>query len=334
MRTIAISALTVIIASTPLRAEQGSPIGSAVTVVSYVTAELENAGDTRQLFSGDDVRQQELIEVDNDGRSEIELNDRTKLVLGPGSRMLLDRFVYDPDISGGAIVLNLVKGAFRFVTGIAAKPAYVIRTPNAAITVRGTIFDVYVTRPNETWLLLVEGAVEACTRSGRCLVHDEPGKLIRIADDEIERPQRWAAITRGRDITFDDAFPFIVKPPLIDPEPIFTRAEIMDGGSQYEDGEEREREKKPRLTKREQSDDDEPSRRVKKHRVVETEYTPPVRIKKYRVHRKYVRESHYHPPHRPRGRGILKKGLKAGVAAGVGLGVGYGLYKVFKRRRY
>jgi len=69
------------------QAAPNDPIGSAVTVVNYVTASLETDGEPRQLASGDDVRQQELIETDADSRSEIELNDRTKLALGPGSRL-------------------------------------------------------------------------------------------------------------------------------------------------------------------------------------------------------------------------------------------------------
>jgi hypothetical protein len=301
-------------------AAPGTPIGSAVTVVSNVTADLEAAGDPRRLFSGDDVRQEELIEVDKDGRSEIVLNDKTKLALGAGSRMLLDRFVYDPEIEGGAIVMNLVHGAFRFITGIAAKPAYVIRTPNASITVRGTIFDVYTVRPTETWLLLIEGGVEACTNSGRCVVNDQPGKLIRISDDDIDGPQSWASISRGRDISFNEAFPFVVQPPLVDPEVIFTRADIV-GSEKPKSDEEKPRQAKPK--------------RAEKVEV----YTPPprkikVKIKKPRIERVYVRETHYDPPRRRRG-SILKKGIKAGVAIGVGLGVGYGIAKVLKGgRRY
>ena len=128
-----------LLGSAPALAAPGDAIGSAVTVVNLVTAKLDE--DQRELAKGDNVRQQELIEVASDGRSELILRDKTKLALGPGSRLLLDQFVYNPDISGGAIVLDLMRGAFRFITGIAAKPAYVIRTPTASITVRGTIFD-------------------------------------------------------------------------------------------------------------------------------------------------------------------------------------------------
>jgi hypothetical protein len=48
------------------RAAPDDPIGSAITVVNYVTASLETESAPRQLSSGDDVRQQELIETDAD----------------------------------------------------------------------------------------------------------------------------------------------------------------------------------------------------------------------------------------------------------------------------
>lgn len=320
MRSIIFSALFLSIGATAALAAAGSPIGSAITVVNLVTADLEDSGNPRQLSSGDDVRQQELIEVDNDGRSEIQLNDQTKLALGPGSRLMLDRFVYDPELSGGAIVMNFVRGTFRFITGIAAKPAYVIRTPNASITVRGTIFDVYTVTPNETWLLLIEGGVQACTNSGRCIVNDQPGKLIRISDDDIDSPQSWANISKGKDIKFDDAFPFIVRPPDIDPDVIFTRTQIV--GSIEQKDETRERSEEPRKTKSKRSDDD--------------DYTPPRprKVKRYRVEREYVRETRYDRPKRSRGGRIIKKGLKAGLAIGVGIGVGYGIAKALKKKHY
>jgi FecR protein len=216
-----------LLAGTPVLAAPGDAIGSAVTVVNLVTAKLEQ--DQRELAKGDDVRQQELIEVASDGRSELVLRDKTKLALGPGSRLLLDKFIYDPDISGGAIVMDLVRGSFRFITGIAAKPAYVIRTPTAAITVRGTIFDVYVQASGMTWLLLIEGAIEVCSEDGKCKVHDEPGKLIRVTSDKVENPVKWASLSGKDEVPFNQAFPFVVDSPSVDPDPIFTRDDIVLG---------------------------------------------------------------------------------------------------------
>jgi hypothetical protein len=295
-------------------ATPNEPIGSAITVINYVTAKGETDGGQRRLATGDDVRQQEVIEVNDDSRSEIELNDRTKLALGPGSRLLLDKFIYDPDLHGGAIVMNLIKGTFRFITGIAAKPAYVIRTPAAFITVRGTIFDVYVLNSDETWLLLIEGGVEVCAANGGCLVHDQPGKLIRISTDDVEKPVKWASLSGKHDVTFEDAFPFIVSPPAIDPEPIFTLDEIVLGGS--DDSEDHERSKKVEA-KRGQSHDDSPPPTLKK--------------RSYREHRVYPREVHYRGE-RGRGRQVLKKAVKVGVGVAIGAGIGYGLAKALRGR--
>jgi hypothetical protein len=215
------------LAALPARGQSGQPIGSTLVVVSRVTAEL--AQQARTLQMGDNVRQDELIEVSPDGKSELKLYDETKLALGPGARLLLDKFVYDSERSSGTIALNLIKGSFRFITGLAAKRSYLVRVPNASITVRGTIFDVYIQEDNVVWLLLHEGAVRVCNDVGQCRILDTPGELIRIAGDRVGAPSRWASLPSRQSVVFDDAFPFVATAPLIDPDPIFTREAILIG---------------------------------------------------------------------------------------------------------
>jgi len=295
-------------------AAPGDPIGSAITVVSIVTASLDK--DQRKLAQGDGVRAQELIAVDDDGRSEIELRDKTKLALGPGAKLLLDQFVYDPDIDGGAIVMNLVRGSFRFITGLAAKPAYVIHVPNASITVRGTIFDVYVKPDNTAWLLLIEGAVEVCSSSGKCIVHDEPGKLIRILPDTVGTPVKWAGLPGKVDAVFDAAFPFVSRAPGVDPNPIFTREQIVLGTfpekprpKDYDPGEKGNKgddgDKKGEPTRKSSKDDDDTPRTRTKH----TESTQEV--------------EHYRRPRREANdTKAAAKGL--GILLGIGGGIKFG----------
>ena len=115
-------------------ADPGDAIGSAVAVVNQVTGEFRQ--DLRKLSTGDDVVQEEVIAAGANSIAELMLRDQTKLAIGPGARLTLDRFIYDPNKTSGAIVLNLIKGGFRFITGVAAKPFYAIRTPVAAITVQ------------------------------------------------------------------------------------------------------------------------------------------------------------------------------------------------------
>src|SRR6185436_7505901 len=229
-RWIAATALT--IAALPLvalsaHAESGAEIGDARTIVSIVKADFDKQ--ERELTIGDVVRQDEVIEVSNDGKGEFRLNDDTKLALGPGSRMVLDKFVYDSDKKAGSIVLDLTKGAFRFITGVASKPTYQIRTPNASITVRGTIFDAFVLPDDSAWLLLHEGGIEVTSAKNVCHVLDRPGQLISIDETgTVSKPVNWKDMP-GRDAAdFDVAFPFVGTTPQIEPLPTTTRNGVIE----------------------------------------------------------------------------------------------------------
>jgi hypothetical protein len=295
-------------------AEPATPIGSAVTIVNLVTAKLDK--DEHKLTSGDDVHQQELIEADKDGRGELVLRDNTRLAVGPGSRLLLDRFVYNPDVSGGAIVLQLTRGAFRFITGVAAKPAYVIRTPTASITVRGTVFDVYVEEGGAAWLLLIDGAVEICTENGKCMVDDEIGKLVRIGPDKVDKPSKWGDLPERRDIKFESTFPFIVTPPEIDRTHHLTQDEVVlgtfpdrpprhesgDDDGKKDDGKKGDESKNgDKSTKsKKDDDDDKPAKSSRTKRVREVE------------HRRKTRHA------------SEDEGVKIPQSIGIGIGIGIG----------
>jgi hypothetical protein len=45
----------------------------------------------------------------------------------------------------------------------------------------------------------------------------------------MPEPGAWNALAYARDVAFDIAFPFVVKPPGIDPKPIFSREDIEHG---------------------------------------------------------------------------------------------------------
>lgn len=218
--------------ATSAGAVTGARIGDAVSIVNTVMADFDQK--SRRLSKGDDVHQDESIAVNPDSQGELRLDDSTKLALGPGSKLVLDKFVYDSDAKSGSIILNLAKGAFRFITGVASKPTYVINTPNASITVRGTIFDVFILPDNTTWLLLHEGAVEATSASNVCQVLDQPGQLIRVSSaGEVGRPANWSQMPGNTAAPFDTAFPFVINTPQVDPTPVMTREQIL--GAAYPD---------------------------------------------------------------------------------------------------
>ena len=228
IRALVLSLLVLACGVTASAAAPSDPIGSAVRVVNRVTGEIESA--TRALTTGDGVVQNETIDVAADAIGELKLNDDTKLALGPGARLKLDKFVYDGGKSKGAIVLNAVKGAFRFITGRAQKPEYLIRSPKASITVRGTIFDVYVETSGAIWILLHEGALEVCNDAGQCRVLNNPCQIVRVTGaGAVGEPGTWNRQTGTREINFDTAFPFVSQPPQVDPVGRFTRISIEQG---------------------------------------------------------------------------------------------------------
>src|SRR4029078_3819332 len=80
--------------------------------------------------------------------------------------------------------------------------------------------------------------------------------------DDVEKPVKWASLSDKHDVTFEDAFPFIVTPPAIDPEPIFTRDEVVLGDSDH--SKDQERSKKVEAKRSQSHDDDTPPPTVKK----------------------------------------------------------------------
>jgi hypothetical protein len=77
----------------------------------------------------------------------IAMQDATLLALGAKSAAQLNEFRYDPVSRNGNMLVSVLKGSMRFVTGLLGKqnPAAVgIRTPTATIGIRGTDFIVSV----------------------------------------------------------------------------------------------------------------------------------------------------------------------------------------------
>jgi len=207
------------------------PAGSAIEIKNVVTGRI--AKDKRQLEIGVPVHVNETIEATRDSRGEFELRDETKLVVASGARLVLDKFVYDPDATPGAVVLNLSKGAMRFVTGKSAKENYEIKTPVATIGVRGTVFDAFVSSDDELAVLLLEGAVEICTGQGtqrRCRIHDRVGEFVYVRRGTPIRqvPKYDGTFMKQRPI--QAAFPFVGAPPSFNPAPTWTYDTFRPGG--------------------------------------------------------------------------------------------------------
>ena len=137
------------------------PIGSTTLTQNQVTRELGGASGV--LSVGDFVFLNEAVRTGPDLLAKLVFVDSTNLAVGPTSRVVLDRFVFEGNPSGEKVAVNLAKGLFRFTTGSLDKKAYTITTPTAAIGVRGTVLDIDV-NGLATRVTLVEGHALVCPR--------------------------------------------------------------------------------------------------------------------------------------------------------------------------
>jgi hypothetical protein len=99
---------------------------------------------TRTLVVGSDINMGDKVVTGAAGLVQILFADNTKLVVGPNSSLLIDTYLMRNDGSASKVVIDMLGGSFRFVTGTGPKSAYTVNTPTGTIGVRGTAYDVFV----------------------------------------------------------------------------------------------------------------------------------------------------------------------------------------------
>lgn len=188
---ISLISAVAISAATTGAVNAASSIGVAAGVENQVTGDV--GGVPVRLKVGDGVFQDQVVETAVKSTAQLLFRDETALTVGPGSRVVLDKFIYNPASKTGDIVLNATKGAFRFVSGAATSSSYKIKTPVATIGVRGTIFDYFINALGELILVLVEGAVEVCPTGRECMTISNPGQYVLVkADGSVGGPYSWS----------------------------------------------------------------------------------------------------------------------------------------------
>jgi hypothetical protein len=157
-------------------------IGEVAAVVGKPSASGPS-GD-RDLKAGAPVFEDDKIVVRN-GNAQLILNDGTKLVVGPGSTLVLDRFLMKGGNTAQKVSIKALRGTFRFITGRSAKSAYDIQTASATIGIRGTGFDFW--SKQNTGVAVHVGLVRLCSgesKSGNCVELNEGCEVGRAGGDE------------------------------------------------------------------------------------------------------------------------------------------------------
>lgn len=174
-------AAAAIVAAMPALA--ASKIGVASAVKNQV-----HGSNNRALAAGSDLFTNERVRTGVDSTAQLLFLDKTSLSIGPQAELTLDKFVYNPNRGSGEVVLNSVKGAFRFVSGSQDPRHYTIKTPVATLGVRGTVVD-YLVQNGKGIFILVQGSAQLKTPGGQIVNLTKPGTVYIVhTGGKVEGP--------------------------------------------------------------------------------------------------------------------------------------------------
>lgn len=119
-------------------------------------ATIKRGKETITVSKGTVVEQNDKVETKN-GKVKIVFKDDTQVSVTEHSSLIIDDFVYDPNTKSGKLGLKAAAGTVRYVSGAIAKDpkAVNIKTPTAAIAVRGTDFVMSVNETGGSMVILM-----------------------------------------------------------------------------------------------------------------------------------------------------------------------------------
>ncbi|TPW01935.1 MAG: hypothetical protein FD125_2313 [bacterium] len=207
-RLLPILTVLMVALATPVAAQTAVGV-NALVENSVQTRSTGESGWRPSVIDGT-VRQADAIVTGADSRLLIRLRDQSVLTVGANAALNVDRFVIDTEADPAGVLVSMVRGAFRFVSGSrGAEPERVaFRTPTATIGIRGTIIEAAVGAdalelldgeagtpvpgddPDQTAVIvLVEGEIEIEVDGVRRIVR-EPGQAVSVRGRRLSEPFR------------------------------------------------------------------------------------------------------------------------------------------------
>jgi hypothetical protein len=115
-------------------------VGVAAAVNPDAFSSLSGTPKT-QLNIGKSIFFNERINTTTSGLVQVLLVDGSTFTVGPGSDLVIDKFVYDPKKGTGQIAASFSKGVMRFVGGKISKQegGVAVETPAGTLAIRGGI---------------------------------------------------------------------------------------------------------------------------------------------------------------------------------------------------
>jgi len=140
-------------------------IGHVTSVENDVIA--RTAAGEHKLKIGEKLYFKEEILTKDKGKLEITFRDGSLFTIAPQSVVILDKFIFNPAENVSEKSVNVLKGTFRYISGMAIKNAKTeIKTPFGTAGVRGSADDFKVTEKGME-VFVGDGQVDIKTKNGK-----------------------------------------------------------------------------------------------------------------------------------------------------------------------
>jgi len=114
----------------------GAAIGMGAATVATPAADRSS----RELLVAHDAMRDERIDTSERGQVQLLFGDQSSLSIAPGSEVVINEFLYDPQTQTGNLTATVTSGLLRYVGGdISRKKDIAFHTPGAMVSVRGGI---------------------------------------------------------------------------------------------------------------------------------------------------------------------------------------------------
>ena len=163
----------------PIGAAHADKVGVAAAVNPDAFSSLSGSPQT-QLNIGKSIFFNERINTTGSGLVQVLLVDGSTFTVGPGSDLVIDKFVYDPNKKSGQIVASFTKGAMRFVGGKISKNegGVTVNTPSGALAIRGGMVQGSVTGNKAIFSFLFGETMTLTGKNGQEYTVFQPGNTI------------------------------------------------------------------------------------------------------------------------------------------------------------
>mgnify|MGYP000626501906 CR=1 FL=1 len=154
--------------------------GKTMIARGEVAATNVDEGDKRYLKRRSAIFESDLVTTGVSSKSQFRMRDGGMIALQESTELLIAEYKFDQQGEQKSIVLDLVEGGLRSITGAikSKKQDYKLKTPTATIGIRGTHYQAHLDN-GKLWLAVWDGAIDV-----QLIVGSNAGSILSLGVGE------------------------------------------------------------------------------------------------------------------------------------------------------